>query len=106
MSFLNTALRFGSAANTTALQRWAYALADYLDNGNGTPAQLKALFEATGIPLGSAFGQWALAASAVVGGVGSVSDLARLLEQKTPVADGVWAEVAGVRDLRMQDLGH
>ena len=103
MSFLNTALRFGSAANTTALQRWAYALADYLDNGNGTPTQLKALFEATGIPLGSAFGQWAMSVSGVIVGTGSASDLARLLEQKTPVANGVWAEEAGSQN-RLLDI--
>lgn len=90
-------LRTTPAANTTALMRWAQAMSDYRDNGVGTNAQMVGLFRATGIPIGSAFGQYAMAlirsvTLEIFADGDWVNDLSRQVEQKLPIGDAAWVQ--------------
>ena len=98
-SFIESALRAGagSAANTTALTQWANYVSQVIDNGlSPSQSQVVALWHATGVPLGSAFGQWGLRVSLDVlpsiMGYPELNDMTRQLEQKSPTASSRWAE--------------
>lgn len=89
-------LRTGSGANSTALHRWAQELSRVAD-GESVGVSLVDLFRQTGIPLGSAFGQWAMLASIRADsrfspGGNALSDLLHQLDQKVPAGDLPWIE--------------
>jgi hypothetical protein len=91
MALIDALANKGSAANTTAYQRWAYAVNDWIENGNGSQEQLYDLWLATGEPLGSALSRWALAVS-LDGDPTLCSELARLLEQKESIPGEGWVD--------------
>lgn len=82
----------GWTSNTGPQAQWAQALARAIDDG-ATTAEVIDKLRAAGIPIGSAFGQWALAASLdIESGVGNhnTQDLTRAIGaeyQKPPAGD-------------------
>lgn len=95
----------GWSSNTSPQAQWAQALARAADAG-ATTAEVVAKLRAAGIPIGSAFGQWALAASLdIESGVAS-HDLRELMRpigaeyQKPPVGSAAFEQ--GVADA----MGH
>lgn len=81
----------GGSANTAERARWAQALARAADTGVAQ-GEVLALLRAAGIPIGSAYGQWALQASlgAIGENHGDLNDLLRPIGaeyQKPPVGD-------------------
>lgn len=89
----------GSIANSSAAARWAQALARAVDAGTGTFPEVVELLRAAGIPLGSAFGQWAMRVSLDVSLVtpsGASVEMLRPVAgeyQKPPAGESRFAQV-------------
>lgn len=88
----------GWTSNTGPQAQWAQALARAADDG-ATTAEVIAKLRAAGIPIGSAFGQWALGASLnMEAGLNAhdLPDLARAIGaeyQKPPAGDAAFEQM-------------
>ena len=91
----------GWASNTGPQAQWAQALAKAVDTGDIPTAEVIAKLRMAGIPIGSAFGQWALGVSLdIASGFGQHDgdELFRAVAaeyQKPPAGDAAFSREVG-----------